>query len=278
MTRLTLALLAIVLVAAGAAVLNFTFTVTDASVTTSDTSVSVTGPASLAVEGLATDNGTFSANGSLASISEGNVTVPFTITLGHGTLEGTMTFAEGVLVGSGAVSGSATITNATGRYGGLGNTTVTGSGFSGSVLSGGMLSFSVSGTAEGRSFTLSVTNAPVSISGTSVFSGPASLTLAGGTPDTGTFSATGVLLSDISAGNFTVPFTITLGLGTITGNMTFPETVLVNSGPVSGSATITGGTGSYAGYTSSTITASGTVTGSLLSSGTISFSISDHSQ
>ena len=43
---------------------------------------------------------------------------------------------------------------------------------------------------------------------------------------------------------------------------------------VSGSATITGGTGSYAGFTSSTLTASGTVTGSLLSGGTLSLSIS----
>src|SRR5208283_3247260 len=37
---------------------------------------------------------------------------------------------------------------------------------------------------------------------------------------------------------------------------------------------IAGGTGSYAGYTSSTLTAPGTVTGSLLSGGTISFTTS----
>jgi uncharacterized protein (TIGR03437 family) len=136
-----------------------------------------------------------------------------------------------------------------------------------------MLSFSVSGTADGRTFTFTVTNAPVTMSGTSVFSGPASLALAGGSPDTGTFSASGSL-TNISAGNVTVPFTVTLGHGTLTGTMAFPETALVASGSVSASATITGGTGSYAGYTSSTLSASGTITGSVLSGGTISFSIS----
>jgi hypothetical protein len=72
----------------------------------------------------------------------------------------------------------------------------------------------------------------------------------------------------------TVPFTVTLGHGAISGNMTFPETVLVSSGAVSVSATITGGTGAYAGYTNSTVTASGTITGSVLSGGTLSFSVS----
>jgi len=264
----------ILIVAAGAAVLNFTFTVTSASITTSETSVSVSGPAALTADGVSPDTGTFSASGSLANISGGNVTVPFTLTLGHGTITGSMTFPETVLVGAGAVSGSATITGGTGRYAGYTSSTVTASGLTGSVLSGGVLSFSISGTASGVNFTFAVTNAPVTISGTTVFSGPASLTLAGSSPDTGTFSATGLLLSDISGGNLTVPFTVTLGHGTITGTMSFPETVLVGSGPVSGSATITGGTGSYAGLTSSTLTASGTVTGSVLSGGTISFSIS----
>ena len=254
-----------------AAVLNFTFTVTNASITTSGTGVSVSGPASLTVSGVGTDTGTFSASGTLANISGGNVTVPFTITLGHGTLSGTNTFPVDVLVGSGPVSGSATITSGTGLYVGLGNTTVSGSGFSGSVLAGGTLSFSVSGTANGRNFTFTVTNAPIIISGTSVFSGPASLTLAGNS-DMGTFTASGSLTA--VSGNLSIPFTVTLGHGTMTGTMTFPETALLNSGPVSGSATITGGTGSYAGLTSSTLTASGTVTGSLLSGGTLSFSIS----
>jgi uncharacterized protein (TIGR03437 family) len=118
-----------------------------------------------------------------------------------------------------------------------------------------------------------VTNASVTVSGTTVFSGPATLALAGSSPDTGTFTASGSL-TNISGGNVTVPFTVTLGPGTINGTVTFPETVLVNSGPFSASAAIAGGTGSYAGYTSSTLTASGTVTGSLLSGGTISFTTS----
>jgi len=276
MSRLTIAPLSVLFLAVGvyAAILNFTFTVTNASVTTSGTGVSVSGPATLTVSGVSPDTGTFSASGSLANISGGNVTVPFTVTLGHGTITGTMTFPETVLVSSGPVSGSATITGGTGRYADYTSTTVTASGLTGSVLSGGMLSFSISGTVDTtKNFTFTVTNAPVTISGTSVFSGPASLTLAGGSPDTGTFSASGSL-TNISGGNVTVPFTVTLDSGTITGTMTFPETALVSSGPVSGSATITGGTGSYAGYTSSTLTASGTLTGSVLSGGMFSFSIS----
>lgn len=273
MNRLMIVLVSILMVAAGAAVLNFTFTVTGASITTSGTSVSVSGPATLTVSGVGTDTGTFTASGSLANISGGDVTVPFTVTLGHGTFTGDMTFPVDVLGGSSSVNGSATIKSGTGLYVGLGNTTVSGSGFSGSVLAGGSLSFSTSGTANGENFTFTVTNAPITISGTSVFSGPASLTLAGGAPDTGTFSASSSL-NNISGGNLTVPYTVTLGHGTITGTMTFPETVLFNSGPVSSSATITGGTGSYAGFTSSTLTASGTVTGSVLNGGTLSFSIS----
>ena len=118
-----------------------------------------------------------------------------------------------------------------------------------------------------------MTNAPVTVSGTTVFSGPATLTLAGSSSDAGTFTASGSL-TNISGGNVTVPFTVALGHGTITGTVTFPETVLVNSGPFSASAAITGWTGSYAGYTASTLTASGTVTGSPLSGGTISFTTS----
>jgi uncharacterized protein (TIGR03437 family) len=273
MSRLMIASTSILIVAAGAATLNFTFSVTSASITTSGTNVSVSGPATLTVSGVGSDSGTFSASGSLANISGGNVTVAFTDTFGHGTVTGNMTFPEGVLVGSAPVSGSATITSGTGLYAGLANTTVTGTGFTGSVLSGGTLSFSISGAANGRQFTFTVTNASVSISGTSMFSGAASFTLGGNSPDTGTFSATGSL-TNISGGNLTVPFTVTLDHGTLTGSMTFPENVLVNSGPVSGSATITGGTGSYAGLTSSTLTASGTVTGSVLSGGTPSVSIS----
>ncbi len=271
MTRFMIAIF-IVIAFAGAAVLSFTFTVTNASITSSQTSVSVSGPASLTVSGVGSDKGTFTAGGSLANVAGGDVTVPFTVTLSQGTFTGTMTFPVGVLVGSGSVSGSATITSGTGRYSILANTTVSGSGFSGSVLTGGELSFSVSGTSNGYNFTFTVTDAPIVISGTSVLSGAASLTLAGSS-DTGTFSAT-ASLNNVSGGNLTVPFTVTLGRGTISGNLTFPETALVNSGPLSGSATIAEGTGSYAGLTSSTLTASGSITGSLLSSGTISFTLS----
>ncbi len=247
---------------------------TSASVTASETRVSVSGPAELTVSGVSPDTGTFSASGSLTNISGGNVTVPFTTTLGYGTITGNMTFPETVLVSSGPVSGSAAFTGGTGRYAGYTSSTVTASALTtGSVLSGGLLSFSISATVNNRDFTFTVTNASVTISGTSVFSGPATLTPAGSSPDTGTFSASSSL-NNISGGNLTVPFTVTLGHGTITGTMTFPETVLVSSGPVSASATITGGTGSYAGYTSSTLTASGAVTGSLLSGATLSFSIS----
>jgi hypothetical protein len=66
------------------------------------------------VSGVGTDTGTFSASGSLANVSGGNVTVPFTTKLSYGTITGNMTFPEGVLAGSSSVSGSATITTGTG--------------------------------------------------------------------------------------------------------------------------------------------------------------------
>jgi uncharacterized protein (TIGR03437 family) len=257
-----------------AAIVNFTFTVTSASVTTSGTAVSVSGPATLTVSGLSPDTGTFQASGSLANISGGNVTVPFTMILGQGTLTGTMTFPETALVNPGPAAGSTSITSGTGRYAGYTDSNAPASGLTGPLLSGGTLSFSISGTAGAtRSYTFTVTNASFTVSGTTVFSGPATLTLAGSSPDTGTFTASGSL-TNISGGSVSVPFTVTLGHGTITGAVNFPETVLVNSGPFSASATVTGGTSSYAGYTSSTLAASGTVTGSLLSGGTISFTTS----
>ena len=256
-----------------AAILNFTFTVTNASVTASGTSVTAAGPATLTVSGLSPDTGTFTASGSLANISGGNVTVPFNATLGHGTITGTVTFPETVLVSSAPISTLVKVTGGTDRYAGYTSSTVT-SGFTGPLLSGGTLSFSISAAVDnGLSYTFTVTNAPVTVSGTTVFSGPATLTLAGSSSDAGTFTASGSL-TNISGGNVTVPFTVALGHGTITGTVTFPETVLVNSGPFSASAAITGWTGSYAGYTASTLTASGTVTGSPLSGGTISFTTS----
>jgi uncharacterized protein (TIGR03437 family) len=275
MRRLAIAFLTILFLAVGvyAAIVTFTFTVTNASVTTSGTTMTVTGPATLTAIGVGTDTGTFSLSGSLANISGGNVTVPFTTTLGHGTMTGTVTFPETALVNPGPASCSTTITGGTGRYAGYASTTVPSSGLTGPLLSGGTLGFSISGTNDGVNYTFTVPNASVTATGNTQFSGSAALTLAGGSPDTGTFSATGSV-TNISGGNVTVAFTVTLGHGTLTGAMAFPETAMVNSGPVSGSATITGGTGSYAGYTSSAFTGSGTITGSMLSGGTFSFSAS----
>ena len=92
MSRLMIAPLSIAIVAAGATLLNFTFTVTNASITTSGTGVSISAPAALTVSGVSPDTGTFRASGSLSNISGGNVNVPFTITLGHDTITGTMQF------------------------------------------------------------------------------------------------------------------------------------------------------------------------------------------
>src|SRR5450759_2159272 len=76
--------------------------------------------------------------------------------------------------------------------------------------------------------------------------GTASLTNIG----SGTFSGSVPLTPD-STGNFNAPFTITLtgGAGTITGKLKIPPEVLTGSG--NGYATITGGTGTYAGATGS---------------------------
>src|ERR1019366_6815076 len=76
--------------------------------------------------------------------------------------------------------------------------------------------------------------------------GTATLTTLG----SGTFSATLSLTPDAS-GNYSAPFTITLtgGAGTITGTLKIPPAVLTGSG--TGSATITGGTGTYANATGS---------------------------
>src|SRR5271157_2156486 len=126
MSRLMIAPLSILLLAVGvyAAILNFTFNVTNASVTTSGTIVSVSGPATLTVSGVSPDTGTYSASGSLTNINGGNVTIPFTATLGQGTLTGTVTFPETALVNPGPAGSSTTITGGTGRYAGSTSSTV----------------------------------------------------------------------------------------------------------------------------------------------------------
>ncbi len=128
------------------------------------------------------------------------------------------------------------------------------------------------------SFTLTVTNAAVNLSettGSASVSGPCTLSLGGGTPDSGTFSASGSLASNLNGSNLTVPFTLKFTDGTVTGTMTLPVSALTSAGSVSGgSASITSGTGTYAGYTGSSTTATGSSSGSILTSVTISFTIS----
>jgi len=64
---------------------------------------------------------------------------------------------------------------------------------------------------------------------------------------TGTFAST-IPLTGITSTTVTAPFTITLSGGTITGTYTEPIAILYGSSGTA-SATITGGTGTYAGYT-----------------------------
>src|ERR1017187_3475236 len=114
------------------------------------------------------------------------------------------------------------------------------------------------------STTLTV-NATGSFGGTSITAtGTASLTTIG----SGTFSGT-VSLTPDSTGNYSAPFTITLsgGAGTITGTLKIPPAVLTGSG--TGSATITGGTGTYANATGSFPSLAGT--GSFGTSITLTF-------
>jgi uncharacterized protein (TIGR03437 family) len=94
-------------------------------------------------------------------------------------------------------------------------------------------------------------NATGSVGAAISFSGPATLANIGG----GTFSAT------LNISTFTAPFTITLTsgtTGTITGTMSIPATLLEGSGTAS--ATITGGTGNFAGATGSFPSLPGTAT------------------
>ena len=138
MSRRLIVPMSILFLAVGvyAAILNFTFTVTNASVTASGTSVTAAGPATLTVSGLSPDTGTFTASGSLANISGGNVTVPFNATLGHGTITGTVTFPETVLVSSAPISTLVKVTGGTDRYAGYTSSTVT-SGFTGPCFPAG---------------------------------------------------------------------------------------------------------------------------------------------
>lgn len=94
--------------------------------------------------------------------------------------------------------------------------------------------------------TLTVTNATGSfgVSGVS-FTGQANLTGIG----SGTISGS-IPLTPGSGGNLNANFTITIGSDTIRGTLTIPATAL-GGGELRGSATITGGTGRFAGATGS---------------------------
>jgi uncharacterized protein (TIGR03437 family) len=87
--------------------------------------------------------------------------------------------------------------------------------------------------------------------------GPATLTNVG----SGTFAST----ISTSSGTLTAPFTITLSGGTLTGTFTLAAAALNGTG--TGSLTITGGTNSYAGYTSTafSLTETGSISTSTLS-------------
>src|ERR1035437_3873198 len=94
--------------------------------------------------------------------------------------------------------------------------------------------------------TLTVTNATGSIGASIIVSGPATLPNIGS--GSGTFSATLSLTPD-SSGNYSAPFTITLtgGADKITGTLKLPGEAL-SGGPLTGAAaTVTGGSGAYAG-------------------------------
>ncbi len=78
----------------------------------------------------------------------------------------------------------------------------------------------------------------------------------------GTFSAT-IPLSSLTSATISAPFTAVLSGGNLTGTLSFPLTLLSTPPTGTGSATITGGTGSYAGATGSfpTLNGSGSFTG-----------------
>ena len=120
-----------------------------------------------------------------------------------------------------------------------------------------------------------------SVSSTLTLTGTATLgatgfTITGNATMTGVYSGSGTFASTISIAGITSttvtsPFTITVTGGTLTGTYTEPITILYgDSGNVS--ATITGGTGTFAGYTGSFPTLAGSSSSSGLTTYTYSFS------
>ena len=138
-TFLTLSLALLVCVAAHAATINTTLTVTATG--SIGASIAATGTATLTTLG----SGTFSATLSLTPDSTGNYSAPFTITLtgGAGTITGTLKIPPALLTGSG--TGSATITG--GTYPGVSGGSFPSLAGTGSVGASGItLSFSGAGT------------------------------------------------------------------------------------------------------------------------------------
>ena len=252
-----------------AAVLNFTFAVTGASITTSGTSVSVSGPASLTVSGIGTDTGTFSGSGSLANVTGGNVTVPFMVTLRDGTFGGNMTFPLAVLAGSGQITGS---------YHHQRNRPVCphgghhrmGSGFTGSVLAGGRSASRSRATPMER---------------TSHFPSPMPPSSSGDQRVLRRCRRVGRQFGryrNVRRHRFPQQYQPGQLDRSVHGHARSRDTDRQHDFPGDSAAELRsgqrvghdhGGTGSYAGYSSSSLTASGTVTGSVLSGGTLSFSV-----
>ena len=85
----------------------------------------------------------------------------------------------------------------------------------------------------------------------------------------GTFAST-ISLTNITSTTVTAPFTITLTGGTLTGTYTEPLSILYG-GAGSAAATITGGTGSFAGYTGSFPTLAGSSSSSGLTTYAFNF-------
>jgi uncharacterized protein (TIGR03437 family) len=118
------------------------------------------------------------------------------------------------------------------------------------------LALLITAGAQAASSTLALTGTTtISISGSSISyanTGTATLAITGGPTLSGTFTAT-IPTSALTGSTVTVPFTITVSTGnTLVGTYTEPTNILFggntsSAGPAS--ATITGGTGSYAGYT-----------------------------
>jgi uncharacterized protein (TIGR03437 family) len=131
--------------AAEAGTLNVNLTI-NATLTSSGTSYVAAGTASLT--GGIVDSGTFSATLNLQNVATGGST-PYTMTLSNGTLGGSITIPitafEAILSGSTSASGiSATVTSASGAYGGDTGTFPSLSG-SGSIGSTGTISLTMSG-------------------------------------------------------------------------------------------------------------------------------------